>query len=67
MLSTHISSLTTDEKVKMPFLDRKSSSVEFIDPLEIGGLLSIAGASQFYSHCLKLSQSCQHDHENLRI
>jgi len=44
---THIRSLTMDEKVKMPFLDRKSFSVEFIDPLEIGGVLAIAVATQF--------------------
>lgn len=39
----------------MPFLDKKSFSVEFIDPLRVGGVLSIAAATQFYIHCLKLS------------
>jgi len=52
---THIRSLTMDETVKMPYLDRNSFSVEFTDPLEIGGVLSIAGATQFYSYCVKLS------------
>lgn len=54
--TTHIRSLTIDEKVKIPFLDMKSFSVEFIDPLKTGGVLSMADATQFkYIHFLKLS------------